>query len=274
MNCTRCNTVNQPTAKFCTNCGAALGATAIGERTQVIQNPGTNRAITNQPVVDNHHTTVLEPNQRRPSVVLSLAGASPSEAGSREQTILVIDKSGSMQERYDTNRDKITAARRGSMSLVLNRAMIDPNDEIGIVAFDTDARRLHELSPLHSRKDQIISAIRSIPADGGTDQNEGFKAARDMFDWSQTNVSRRIIMMTDGQGGEPLATAQDLKSRGVVIEVFGIGDTPSRVNEKLLRMVASTVAGENKYRFIKDEQTLIDGLTRLGEKHQAMAAAH
>ena len=171
-----------------------------------------------------------------------------------------------MSEQYDPGRIKIEAAQRGSISLMLNRGMIDPDDEIGIVTFDSQAYRLMEISPIRTHKDQMISTIQSIRADGGTNQNEGLKVARDMFDWTRTDVERRVIMLTDGQGGEPLATAEDLKGRGAVIEVLGIGDTPHNVNEKLLRKVASTVAGENRYRFIKDSETLVRDLTKLGGK--------
>ncbi len=73
-------------------------------------------------------------------------------------------------------------------------------------------------------------------------------------------------MLTDGQGGEPLATAERLKSRGVVIDVIGVGKTPSDVNEPLLKKVASNIQGELHYRFIKDHQSLIAHYTQLAHK--------
>lgn len=87
-----------------------------------------------------------------------------------------------------------------------------------------------------------------------------------MFDWSRNDVVRRIVLLTDGHGGEPLRTAEDLKSRGVVIDVIGVGSNPSRVDEKLLRKVASVIEGETRYRFIKDQQTLVGHYTQLANK--------
>jgi len=63
-----------------------------------------------------------------------------------------------------------------------------------------------------------------------------------------------------------LTTAEDLKARGVVIDVIGIGDQPDNVDEKLLRKVASVIDGETRYQFIKDQQTLVSQMTALGNK--------
>ena len=67
-----------------------------------------------------------------------------------------------------------------------------------------------------------------------------------MFDWRRNDVVRGIILLTDGHGGHPLRTADDLKSRGVVIDVIGIGPSPSAVDEKLLKKVASVIEGESR----------------------------
>ena len=57
--------------------------------------------------------------------------------------------------------------------------------------------------------------------------------------------------MTDGHGGHPLRTAEELKARGVVIDVTGVGQDPAGVDEKLLKKVASVIEGELRYRFVK-----------------------
>ena len=266
MNCPRCNTPAPSGAQFCTACGSSLQTAAPDQTTTVMQDPNPNRQFGAPTGASRQEITTIDPNRSRRSVVLGSAQTSMRYNSRREQTVLVIDKSGSMGGEYDPHRIKLEAAQRGSISMMLNRGMIDPDDEIGIVTFDSQAYRLMEISPIRTHKDQMISTIQSIRADGGTNQNEGLKVARDMFDWTRTDVERRVIMLTDGQGGEPLATAEDLKGRGVLIEVFGIGDTPHNVNEKLLRKVASTVAGENRYRFIKDSETLVRDLTKLGGK--------
>lgn len=273
MQCPRCGDNNQSTnANYCTNCRAPLKATTLATLTQVRHSPPTNGTTAPQPVYGGSQAPIGNSNQPSASVYLNHAQGRSLGQGQGEDLVLVLDTSGSMAGRYDGSRDKITAAKRGTSSLVLNMAMIDPNAQIGIVRFDRSATPLLPLCPLHSHRDQMIHTIQSLQADGGTDQNEGLKAARDMFEWSRIDVTRRIIMLTDGEGGNPLLTAADLKSRGVIIEVLGVGDCPTNVNEKLLRKVASTINGENRYRFIKDAQTLVERLTQLGGSFQSIAA--
>ena len=73
-------------------------------------------------------------------------------------------------------------------------------------------------------------------------------------------------MLTDGHGGDPLRTSEELKAAGVIIDVVGIGPTSSDVNEDLLKQLASVVEGELRYRFIKDHRTLVQHYTQLANK--------
>jgi len=183
-----------------------------------------------------------------------------------ELTIFAQDISGSMNWPYDERYTKLQAGQRAVMSMVLEKGRLDPDDQIGLVAFDDKAKKILDLCPIVSHKHQILEAIQSLGIEGGTDINEGLKLAHEMFDWARPDVVRRIVLLTDGQGGHPLPTAEDLKSRGVVIDVRGVGDSPQNVDEKLLRKVASVVEGEVRYRFIKDSRALVDDYTRLANK--------
>jgi hypothetical protein len=87
-----------------------------------------------------------------------------------------------------------------------------------------------------------------------------------LFDWHRAGVVRRVVLETDGHGGNPLQTAEYMKQNGVVIDVVGIGEHPSGVDEKLLKKVASVVEGELRYRFIKDHRTLVAHYTQLANK--------
>jgi len=184
----------------------------------------------------------------------------------REETAVVMDISGSMSSPYDGRYTKLEAAIRAKTNMILHKEQIDPEDEIGIVTFNHKSETLLPLSPISTHKQQIISILQALTVNGGTDINEGLKAARDLFDWSRNGVVRRIVLLTDGCGGHPIRTAQDLKSRGVVIDVIGVGDSPATVDERLLKKVASVVDGELRYRFIKDQQTLVAHMTSLGGK--------
>jgi len=262
QSCPSCkSTNNHPADRFCQDCGATLQATTVQGRTLVM--PSTTRAL---PDLD-AKTAVQNIRQTYGNtLVMSQDIATMARRNQREQTVIVTDVSSSMGEPYDGGMTKLQAAIRASVVLIVNKAQIDPDDQVGLVAFNSSAEVLQELRPLHSYKREMIQIVQGLTADNGTDINEGLVAARDMLDRSWNNVVHRVVLLTDGQGGEPLATAEYLKSRGVVIDVIGIGDCPSNVNEKLLKAVASTVEGELRYRFIKDHQTLVAHYTQLANK--------
>ena len=184
----------------------------------------------------------------------------------REHTVLVEDISGSMVIEYVPGVTKLEAAKQAGITMVVNKARIDAYDQMGLVTFSSEANILMPISSLHSHKPALIKALQSLTIAGGTDINEGLVKARDLFDWRPHDVVRRIVLLTDGVGGDPERTAEELKARNVVIDVIGIGENPSDVDEDLLRRVASVVAGATLYRFIKDHKTLITTYTQLANK--------
>jgi len=184
----------------------------------------------------------------------------------RELIVMVMDRSDSMGDPFDPGVIKLEAAVRAAINLILNKAQMDPQDEIALVAFNSKAKVLQGFHPIRTHKQQMIRLLQGLSPDNGTNIDEGMKAARDLFDWERRGVVRRVVLLTDGQGGDPLGTAKDLKSRGVVIDVIGVGDCPDNVDEDLLRKVASTVGGQLRYRFIKDSQTLVKHYTQLANK--------
>jgi len=262
--CPKCQKASQPGARFCGACGMTLGATVVQGRT-VVGAPSTSTI----PLSPNQVKTIVQKAKAafgNETVVLNPSQFATPGSAQREDTVFVIDTSGSMGAACDGRLTKIQAVIRANVAMVLNKARIDPNDEVGLVCFEDYATALMPIVPLHSHKSQIIQTLQSLSAGDGTDIDEGLKAAREMFDWSRKSLVRRVVLLTDGQGGDPLDTADDLKARGVIIDVTGVGDCPENVDEKLLRKVASTVAGEVRYRFIRDHATLIATYVQLANK--------
>lgn len=262
--CTGCGIDNPAHARFCQSCGRMLGVTALNGAT-VVQphtvSAGASRsgiaplgAAYGPPAATINRTTV--PGRMTGTGVF----------GQRELTQLIIDVSPSMLDRYDDHRTKLDAAQRAMITMVCNKNMLDSTDEIGVVSFSKFANLLLPLCAIGPNKKQIIETLQTLVTDGGTDIDAGLKVADQALQWHRFSVVRRIILLTDGQGGYPLQTAESLKQRGVVIDAIGVGDQPSDVDEKLLRAVASVVQGERRYRFIKDQQTLVNHCTQLAQK--------
>jgi len=264
QNCTSCNALNPPNARFCQACGTTLGATIVQGRTVAVPQ-------SMEPLQMSEEKLKTMMQQAQSAFGNAAVSCGPSqwkapEMNQREHTVFVIDISASMGERYDGRFTKLQAAFRANTTMVLGKAKIDSNDEIGVVTFNSNANILLKLCPIHSHRRQIIETLQSLKSCNGTNINEGLKKAREAFDWSRNDVVRRIVLLTDGHGGHPIGTAEDLKSRGVVIDVIGVGAEPSGVDERLLRKVASVIQGESRYRFIKDQQTLVAHYTQLANK--------
>lgn len=184
----------------------------------------------------------------------------------REQTILVNDISYSMEWMYDAGVTKLQASMRASCNMVLQKDRIDPADEIGLIVFCRWARLLLPLCDIATHKKRMLALLQTMEYGPGTDIAEGLKLAYETFDWQLPGVVRRVALLTDGQGGHPLPIAQSLKSWGVIIDVVGVGATPAKVDEPLLKQIASTVDGQLRYRFIGDQETLLAHYTQLAGK--------
>lgn len=261
--CSKCGTDNHPNSCFCVKCGVTLDGGNMAGTTVVL--PGPRPVQPPQAVFPSGSAGTQVPPGCNPGIPCPWPAL--MEPGlDRELTILANDVSDSMSSRYDSRKTKLEAVIHASGSYVINKGKIDPNDEIGLVTFNSKAQTLLNLCPIGTSRQQIIAAIQSLTPHNGTDIDAGLKAADAALEWHRPGVVRRIILQTDGQGGDPLRTAESLKARGVVIDVVGVGETPSNVDEKLLRKVASVVQGELRYRFIKDHQTLVNYYTMISGK--------
>jgi Mg-chelatase subunit ChlD len=262
--CKFCRTHNLAGAKYCQGCGRLLGVTSVGGSTVVLAPAPSPSRIS----AAEAKTVVRRARRTFGNTAVCLGGGTVSQGrpGQREHLAIITDVSGSMADQFDHGVTKLQAAIRASINLVLGKAQTDPQDQIGLVTFNSRAEVLEDFHPVSTHKSQMIYILQSLTPDDGTDINEGLKAAESMFDWSLRDVVYRGTLLTDGHGGEPLETARRLKDRGMVFDVIGIGDHPSNVDEVLLKKVASVVGGVTRYRFIKDQQTLVDHYTQLANK--------
>lgn len=182
-----------------------------------------------------------------------------------ERIVLVLDRSGSMAL-PDYPPSRLRAAIEAAREMIGLRAERDPRDEVGVVWFDARARLLQGLTCLREGKDRLIRRLGTLRPDDGTDIDAGLRRARDLLGASSTGKQDRVVLLTDGHGGDPLGTARALKDRDVVIDVIGIGGSPAAVNERLLRKVASTINGDNRYRFIANRDELFKHFRQLADK--------
>jgi Mg-chelatase subunit ChlD len=175
-------------------------------------------------------------------------------------TVLVLDISFSMTYK-DCRPSRLAASQKALEQYIKARLAISPADRVAVVSFAISARIEMPLTSI-SKAQSIIDAVMKLKGDGGTDITPGIGTARRILNDAMTNNGgrrlQRILLHTDGRGGSPFSIANEAKSRGVLIDVVGIGGKPSAVDESLLRRVATTDAdGFTHYWFIKDTDSLV-----------------
>lgn len=210
-----------------------------------------------QPSVEISRTDISKPWKSR-----MCPASSRSEP---RKTGVVVDVSGSMAA-GDYPPTRLDGGIHAGIAYSDARATLCPDDQIAVISFSSTAEVVLPLTPVIDRK-TVVRAFGRLTADGGTDLAEGLRAAAKLFENEPQSTRRRhVILLTDGQGGEPLEMAAKLKDElDVVIDVVGIGGSPSAVNEALLRQVATKDADGCHYRFIKDPETLSEHYTQLAK---------
>ena len=171
---------------------------------------------------------------------------------------LVIDRSGSMSGK------PIDMAKAACQAAV---AVLRPDDQIEIIAFDATPRRAVRMQPVRYRR-RIDEEIRRIRAGGGTNI---FPALDMAFQDISVVAARRkhVILLTDGRsptrGLEDLVRA--MTADGITLTTVGLG---SGVDAEILRSMAE--AGGGVYHAVPDASRLPRIFTRETERVAQSAA--
>lgn len=126
--------------------------------------------------------------------------------------------------------------------------LLDDDDYVTVVAFDTDAEVLIPTTRWSRLdRDDAMDAIDDLSAGGGTDMFGGLAEARDELKSSRagSDAVKRLLLLSDGKDNEhesdefeDLASAID--DAGVRIQSAGIGDD---YNEATIRTLGTTARG-------------------------------
>jgi uncharacterized membrane protein len=132
---------------------------------------------------------------------------------------LVIDKSGSMSDgQYGiSKRDLAVEAAARSVEI------LQPNDEIGVIAFDDQAAWAVPMG-LAADKKKIQDQIATIRIGGGTMMYTPMVMARDALVKSDAQL-KHVILLTDGMPADSgfEALAKDMKANGITLSTVAVG---------------------------------------------------
>lgn len=199
---------------------------------------------------------------------LQTVGAAPRRRGPREVTVIAIDISGSMAFAFDGAKTRLDGAVRAAQTFIVEKARNDPDDLVGLIAFNAAGWPILAPVALRHEKPRLLRELRDLRPGGGTDLCKALACAGAAMSLNAPGVVNRVVLITDGHGGNPKREARFLKDSGVVIDCIGIGDTPSDVREDWLRDAASVVNGLCRYVFAKDMDLLTATFTAISAKTQ------
>jgi len=180
--------------------------------------------------------------------------------------VLAIDVSGSMNSN-DYAPTRLEGAKESARRFIEKRAVIEPNALVGVVTFSRWAHVVSRPIPAMANLSQLWEAVDSISTSGATNISSGLRRAFEKIQETGSSGYRRVVLLTDGHathGDNPIATANQIKSAGIQLDITGIGGSPSEVNERELKEMASVVNGELRYWFIKS-------VGELARKFEALA---
>lgn len=172
----------------------------------------------------------------------------PSEENSTIKgldVVFVIDSSGSMSSNDGSGLRRVVARKFVEK--------LGENDRAAVVDFDSSASLYAGFTSDHTVLDNAINRINSS---GGTNLSKGMDLALKQFtnsDYTNTDVYKYIIMLTDGQGSYSASYTQTAIDNNIVVYTVGLG---SGVDQKLLEQIADSTGG--KYYFASTNTDLYD----------------
>jgi len=180
-----------------------------------------------------------------------------SDAAGPERCMLLFDRSGSMSA-SDYPETRLKAGFDAGIEYLRARMGLGVSDLISVILFDDDAEIVCEDVSLTEAVAILKRLKAQDPIRGGTDINSGLLVAEDRLRHRRGNYRDRIVLLTDGHGGDPIRTARRLHSAGVVIDVIGIAGSEDMVAADEMRKVASTLHNVNHYRWIGTRAELLN----------------
>lgn len=160
--------------------------------------------------------------------------------------VFAIDKSGSMGSGGGAGVSKMDLAKEAAYRAV---KLLQPQDEIGIAAFDQSAYIVAQRKPVREQTD-IANLIGTLRADGGTDIRAGLEAALGLQSGSSGRV-RHIILVTDGQSANNFDDLiAQATAAGITLSVIGVGADAAPYLPQL------AAAGNGRYYLAQDPAQL------------------
>ncbi len=167
--------------------------------------------------------------------------------------IVVVDRSGSMNETLQSGAVKINVIRAAA-SFLTQLASTDAMNHLGILGFSSGAGKVYPFSGPTAEVNSgnlnaYLAAIAGITAGGGTRVTDALLTARAWLREGSAAYRRQaIVILTDGASSDRWSTIQHAPQfAGVPVYTIGFGDSTSSFNEAELKLIAKDTGGAYYY---------------------------
>lgn len=163
---------------------------------------------------------------------------------------------------------RLNGLKEAANAFIASTATSSPKSRIGLATFNSSGHLEQELTEVGSSKDSLIKTTDSIHAAGGISPQEGLKIAANQLTTKQEDVSRYVILFTDGDppsGNDKTESeneATKLKEAGIKVFTIGLelnGTTKEWLSNKIASKGCAFEASsidELKVIFEKVQQTI------------------
>lgn len=160
--------------------------------------------------------------------------------------VMVLDKSGSMNEDAGDGRKRIDVLRDSALPFV---DLIQENNAIGIVSFDQDAYDVMPVTPVgppvfgsgRTTAKSNVSSHTPNPS-GSTSIGDGVERARMLLNPVTGYDVKAMIVLTDGQENTPKYISEVMDSINDRVFAIGLG-TPEAINPVALTALTNSTGG-------------------------------
>ncbi len=160
----------------------------------------------------------------------------PEDNAVAKQLMFVVDISGSM-----ASDDRLEMVKNTLVELIKKAG---PNDQFGLVVFESEAHIAFPMSPM-TDKQAMITVVKTLSPTGGTNIYNGLELGlSELYRLKKAGAVSRLLLLTDGYCSVPpeqtIAKATEYVKKGLQISAIGVGVD---YNQALLSQLASVGGG-------------------------------
>jgi hypothetical protein len=160
----------------------------------------------------------------------------PEDNAVAKQLMFVVDISGSM-----ASDDRLEMVKNTLVELIKKAG---PNDQFGLVVFESEAHIAFPMSPM-TDKQAMITVVKTLSPTGGTNIYNGLELGlSELYRLKKAGAVSRLLLLTDGYCSVPpeqtIAKATEYVKKGLQISAIGVGVD---YNQALLSQLATVGGG-------------------------------